>query len=101
VRVQLLFVPDCPHVESARAAVLRCLGALKLKVDVEEIDLASPMTDDHLRGWGSPTILVNGRDVGGRTEPSQGPNCRLYPGRLSVPSDEAICALLQTDQREW
>jgi hypothetical protein len=43
-------------------------------------DAADPSIPDHAKGFGSPTILVNGKDVAG-SSPSNNPECcRLYFG---------------------
>jgi mercuric ion transport protein len=39
--------------------------------------VTAPSTPPHLRGWGSPTILIDGVDVAGGS-PSEA-CCRLYP----------------------
>jgi hypothetical protein len=59
---------------------------------------SDPATPAHARGYGSPTILVDGRDVAG-VEPGAEPCCRVYSdvdGRLAgVPSVEIIVAALR------
>jgi mercuric ion transport protein len=69
--VQLLHFPGCPHVDAARAA-LRAAG-----ISFDEVDVTAPGTPAALRNWGSPTILVDGRDVAGSPQPT-GLSCRLY-----------------------
>jgi hypothetical protein len=76
--VQLLYHLGCPHVAAARAALQRALDELSDAPGVVELDLNDARTPAHLRVWGSPTILVDGKDVAGGA-PS-GPSCRLYPG---------------------
>lgn len=52
---------------------------------------------DHARGYGSPTILVDRRDVAGAS-PSSGSTCRVYEhahGLRGAPSVEAIVSALQ------
>lgn len=50
----------------------------------------------HTRGFGSPTILIDGRDVMG-TEPNAGSSCRIYAGSevRGVPPLEALVAGLR------
>jgi mercuric ion transport protein len=43
----------------------------------EDIDVTSEGAPEAPRGWGSPTILVEGRDVAGAPRPA-GASCRLY-----------------------
>jgi hypothetical protein len=100
MRIQLIFSDDCPNVDATRAALLRSLAAEDLSVSFEELDIAAPGTPEHLREWGSPTILIDGTDVGGETAPT-GPCCRLYDGasRRGVPSDEMIVQALRRSRR--
>jgi hypothetical protein len=97
MRVQLLYFPGCPNAGGARAALLRSLAACGQPPDIEEVDVTVPGTPEHLRAWGSPTILIDGADVGGEREPS-GPACRLYggaePGARGVPPEAAIRAAI-------
>jgi len=72
--IEVLHAPGCPHVEQARALLRRCLAELQLEAPIEEREGNHP----------SPTILVNGVDVMGRTD-LHGAMCRLdLPTRDSV-----------------
>jgi len=75
--VQLLYFPDCPNVDAARRTLAQALSQLGDAPLVTEIDVTDPGTPPHLRGWGSPTILVDGADVAGG-QPAEA-CCRLYP----------------------
>jgi hypothetical protein len=91
MKVQLLYFPGCPNVEAAREQLRRVVAD---RATIDEIDTTAPDTPASLRGWGSPTILVDGIDVAGG-EPS-GSCCRLYPGGdvRGAPSETAIRAAL-------
>ena len=72
--IEVLHAHGCPHVEQSRALLRRCLAELQLEAPIEEREGNYP----------SPTILVNGVDVMGRTD-LQGAMCRLdLPTRDSV-----------------
>jgi len=66
------------------------------------------VTDDNmaarLRFSGSPTIRINGRDVGPeqRDRPTFALSCRLYPAarRIGIPEVEMIQQALRTARRE-
>lgn len=87
MKIQLLHFDGCPNVDAARAAIRDAIAAEQVDVTVEEVDVQDPAAPDWARGWGSPTILVNGVDVVGE-EPSTSTSCRLYPG--GAPSVTAI-----------
>ena len=76
MRVQLLTFPGCPHAHAARRALEQAVLRTGRLVRIEEVDTTSPLTPVGLRGWGSPTIFVDGRDVAGEIAPLGG--CRLY-----------------------
>lgn len=78
LRVELIYDPDCPNVERARYALRKALGQVELAPMWREWNLRSPETPAHARGYGSPTILVDGRDVAGFDPHSDGTCCRLY-----------------------
>ena len=80
MKVQLLYFQGCPHVEQARERLIDALTASQLPLEFEEIDTGAANSPEHLRRWGSPTILVDGRDVGGGGEPT-GIACLLYRSR--------------------
>jgi len=105
--MQLLYFPGCPNVEAARKALQRALRAERLKADIEEIDITARDTPGHLRGWGSPTILIDGADAAGAAR-SGGDSCRLYPGgergSRGAPDEEVLLAALRRAQgwrRGW
>lgn len=87
MKIQLLYFDGCPNVDAARNAVRAALAAEKLETVVDEIDVEAPTAPDWARGWGSPTILIDGQDVAGQ-QPSESSACRLYAG--GAPSVEQI-----------
>lgn len=82
MKVQLLYFDGCPHVAAARSAVRAALTAEGLDIAIEEIDVQEPAAPAWARGWGSPTILIDGMDIGGGrpSSSSSSSSCRLYPG---------------------
>lgn len=56
LRIQLLYVPDCPLVESARSTLKNCLAQTHVNTIMEEF----------VGDYSSPTILIEGFDVTGR-----------------------------------
>jgi len=89
-RIQLLVFGGCPLDDAARDSLSKALTALRFS-DFEEIDILDPASPEELRAWGSPTILVDGRDVGGAAK-GNGACCRLYSGSDRVPSPSIIVA---------
>jgi hypothetical protein len=75
--IQLLYFPGCPHIEATRKALRDVLAELTEYPDeVLEVDVTARETPEHLRGWGSPTILIDGVDIEGASP--NGASCRVY-----------------------
>lgn len=62
--------------------------------EYEEVDILDPSTAEELRGWGSPTILIDGRDATGNAR-GDSVGCRVYDGPDRVPSPEDIAAVIR------
>lgn len=93
--VELIFDATCPNVDAAREALYEALGAFAW-VEWERADPAAPA---YAKAYGSPTVLVGGRDVAGASVLDAGSGCRVYSratGTLSgAPSAEMILAALR------
>jgi hypothetical protein len=96
MRVQLLYFPGCPHVERAREAIRAALAAVDLLPVFEEVDTTTESTPPALAKWGSPTVLIDGRDAAG-AQPS-GVACRLYDG--GAPSTALVLAAIRGCREE-
>lgn len=90
MKIHLLHFEGCPNVDAARNALREALAAEKVDVGIDEIDVENADAPEWARGWGSPTILVDGQDVMGLTPSSTSSCCRLYAD--GAPSIEAIRA---------
>jgi len=90
MKVQLLTFAGCPNSAAAREMLRSVLASAGITEPIEEVDANAAESPESLRGWGSPTILIDGVDVGGQ-EPA-GTSCRLYrdeDGRLCGTPSEA------------
>ncbi len=95
--VELVYDRGCINVAEARGNLSRALAAAGRRKRWTEWVASDPHTPAHVRGFGSPTILIDGRDVAGATAGSQ-PSCRLYAdgGRLhGAPSVDDIASALR------
>jgi hypothetical protein len=97
MKIQLLHFLGCPNVGAARTALRDALAAEQLGVQIEEIDVEDPAAPAWARGWGSPTILIDGKDVAGQ-QPSGASSCRLYAD--GAPSVEVIRAQIAAARGE-
>jgi hypothetical protein len=79
VTVELIYDAGCPHVKCARRNLMVALENATLPAHWTEWCRGAAVSPVHTRGYGSPTILVNGHDVS--PVPIQsGAACRLYLG---------------------
>jgi len=101
INVSFLYFDGCPLAPSARDNLMRALMrvSLGIQVEVEYVNLAAKETPDHLKCWGSPTILINDREVTGGKRGAAS-NCRIYEGESGVPSADEIVGSIITRLNE-
>lgn len=83
----------CPLAAPAKKNLEAALAACGIN-HYEEIDILSPKVSEDMRGWGSPTILINGHDISGAPK-GNSVSCRIYPNSEGVPDVESIVAFLR------
>jgi hypothetical protein len=76
-RVELVYAEACPNAPEARANLARAFAATRLTPAWTEWEVSSPASPARVRTFGSPTVLVDGRDVAG-AEPMDASGCRVY-----------------------
>ena len=64
-RVDLVFFEGCPNAAEARQRIESALAQLGLPVSWDEWDTMQPETPEAYTRFGSPTVLVDGKDVTG------------------------------------
>lgn len=87
-----MYFSGCPNVEAARASVRAALEIEGAPTRWGEWDLASVTAPQRLRGYPSPTVLVDGRDVSGSDEDTDG---RFSCRREGSPSTAAVLRALR------
>ncbi len=100
MNVELIYDLDCPNADAARAALREALTRLDLPVEWTEWNRKDPAAPAYVRGYGSPSVLVAGRDVGGVEGRGQADTCRIYDGPQGlggVPPVESIVAALAAE----
>jgi mercuric ion transport protein len=81
LRIEMVFDRTCPNVERARSMIRTALAQVGAPEAWTEWDRDDPATPDDLRGFGSPTVLVNGHDVVGDENEAgvtDANSCRVY-----------------------
>lgn len=94
--ISFLSFDGCPTTPVIRKNLDMALKMLKLTSGYSLVDLNKLPGTDERRGYGSPTVLVNGRDLFGTPAPAKagGLTCRLYA--VGVPSAKQIAERLKT-----
>jgi len=94
VKVEVLYVADCPSHPAAVQLVRDVLVSEGVTAEIYELLIADNHMAKMLSFRGSPTIRVNGRDVAGESFPSAecAVSCRLYPdsSQIGLPPTEWI-----------
>jgi hypothetical protein len=98
MKVQLVTFPGCPNASATLDLLRRVLTSAGAEVEIEEVDTTSSETPEPLRGWDSPTILINGVDPEGAS-PLGSASCRLYRdsgrGVQGIPFEPALRAAIE------
>jgi hypothetical protein len=108
VQLELVYDPDCPNVGRARVAIRAALIAAGLREEWVEWRRDATDTPERFRALGSPSVLVNGKDVGSDetvAATADANSCRVYVdegGRLrGAPSAELITEAIREATDEW
>jgi hypothetical protein len=105
VKIEVLYVLDCPHYPAAMAELKSVLAIEGISDQVSEVLVADPRMAETLKFRGSPTIRINGRDIAGESDVQHSAlSCRLYSGEKQpgVPPAEmihrAVCQAMRGEQ---
>jgi mercuric ion transport protein len=77
-KVELIYDQTCPNVAATRANLLLAFSKLGMMPDWDEWERDAAESPAYTRGFGSPSILVNGKDIAGEATSSDANSCRVY-----------------------
>ena len=89
--IELIYFDGCPNLEAARANLQQALEEANVPPKWREWEQSDADAPAYVQRHGSPTILVNGRDVTGAEVVVAAASCRAD----GAPSVEAIRAALE------
>lgn len=96
--VDLIYDDDCPNVEATRRNLAAALTGTGAPHGWREWNRADPDLPARLRGYGSPTVLINGCDAGRAKASAEANCCRVYAladgGLSGVPPVDTLVSLL-------
>ncbi|MDR3668559.1 MAG: hypothetical protein P4L35_17085 [Ignavibacteriaceae bacterium] len=93
--IKFLSMENCPNVSPMWESLQAALKELQYNKPIEKLDI-NTLSEKHDKraGYGSPTILVNGKDLFDSPFPqSFNPSCRYYP--IGLPNDKEIVSKLK------
>jgi hypothetical protein len=96
MNVELIYFNGCPNVEATRKNIEIALKNAGAETTWQEWEQSDPAAPDYTKQYGSPTVLVDGKDVaGGPGDCCARGNCRLYPDGTGIPKPEMIQQALE------
>lgn len=101
--VEFIYEKTCPNIEAARRRLIEAFGIAGMRSVWSEWEVSDPRAPSHLRTYGSPTILVDGRDIAGLSAEQAQSCCRIYAlqgEERGVPPLDMIVAALTASPRE-
>jgi len=78
MQIELVYEKTCPNIEAARRQLLKAFTEAGMTPRWQEWEVSGPDAPQHVHGYGSPTILVNGQDVSGDMPDGDDYCCRVY-----------------------
>jgi hypothetical protein len=86
MRIEVLYVAECPSHPAALKLVQDVLSAEGVSAEIREVLVTDNRMATDLAFFGSPTIRVNGRDVAAESSDRKrfALSCRLYPGSSEI-----------------
>jgi hypothetical protein len=96
MKLQFLSMQNCPNVSPVWDSLQSALAELHYNQPIEKLDVNElSENQDKRAGYGSPTILINGKDLFDSPAPAtSNPSCRYYPNGL--PNAAGIIARLKS-----
>jgi len=99
MKIEFIYEKTCPNIEPTREQLVAAFDQLKLAPTWQEWEVSNATAPAYVHGYGSPTILINGKDLLGAAPNSDDMSCRIYPNSPSpnrgVPAAATIVAAMQ------
>lgn len=76
--VEFIYEISCPNIELTRSQLLQAFSKLNIKPHWQEWEINDNDAPVYVHRYGSPTILINGKDIDESGYPKNPQQCRLY-----------------------
>jgi len=97
-KLELIYDHDCPNIAEARRHLMHAFAMIGQPPQWTEWDRSDPQSPDYVHRYGSPTILIDGKDLAGVDPGGHATCCRLYrdsAGRMvGAPPSKSIAAAM-------
>ena len=94
VDIELIYDADCPNAAQARSNLRQALDIAGLPIQWREWIRTAPQTPQGRRRFGSPTVLIDGRDVAGGGVLDGAGACRIYRDAHFLPQGAPAVSLI-------
>lgn len=99
MNVELIYDAECPNVAATRSALIKAFAKAGVSARWREWERNAPECPEYARAFGSPTILVDGKDVAD-AKAHDAASCRVYFDKsgqmVRTPPFDSICSALMS-----
>ncbi|MGK9477998.1 DUF2703 domain-containing protein [Melioribacter sp. OK-6-Me] len=89
IKIEFQYFEHCPNHKTMRQNIIEAIKGIEDNIEFIEIKVEDEDTARRVSFRGSPTVLINGKDLIGMPPPDDPKlSCRFYPG--GIPSSEKI-----------
>ena len=105
--IELVYDDDCPNVDECREALRAALAEVGAPLTWKEWHRNADSTPRALRGFGSPTVLIDGHDICGDIGAltADADSCRVYQDECGclcgAPSAKLIMSAIRKVESTW
>lgn len=83
IKIEFQYFEGCPNSDELYNNLKQAIVDYKNKIELKKIKIDTPELAKQYKFRGSPTILINGKDIEGMIEPlNPAVSCRYYPKGL-------------------
>ena len=91
MKIELIYFDGCPNIEAAGENIREACRQAEIDNSFKEWNQNDKNAPSYVQGYGSPTVLVNGKDIaGGKNDCCKTGACRIYADMTGVPSVDLI-----------
>lgn len=96
-KIEFIHFKGCPNIDATRTNLMKALSEAKLPAKWTEWDRNDENAPSYVKNYGSPTILVDGKDVAGSSGESESDSecCRVYQTSDGVVGTPSVDLILQ------